>query len=142
MTFEAVIAKFSRRGLRTSDIQSYLDAGGDIDCHDENLGYTLLHFAAENREVDTIRFLASRNADLHARDRNGWTPLHTAADADLDTSPRDGRVATTLPTVKALLELGADQSLQGSDGKTARDIARDYKQESLFDAISRSTCGS
>lgn len=137
MTFENLIRHFSTHGLRVSDVRSYLDAGGDVDHHDDRMGYTLLHFAAESSDAEMVRFLASRGADLQARDRNGWTPLHTATDTDLDTSPRDGLVATDLPTVRILLELGADDSARSTDGKTARDIARDYRQESLYDSVLR-----
>ena len=137
MTFERVIKNFSERGLRIRDIEEYLDSGGDINRHDERMQYTLLHFAAESCDGRTIEFLASRGADLEARDRNGWTPIHTAADSDLDSSSRDGRAATDLPTVRALLQVGADASARTSDGKTPRDIARDYGQEVLYDSVSK-----
>ena len=137
MTFESLIEHFGTRGLRVSDVERYLDAGGDIDRHDERMGYTLLHFAAENCDADLIRYLASRGAALQVCDRNGWTPLHTATDSDLDKSPRDGRVAADLPTVRALLEIGADESARSTDGQTARDIARNYGQASLYDSVLR-----
>ena len=119
MTFERVIERFSDRGLRCSDLQQYLDAGGDINRHDMRMQYTLLHFAAESCDISAIQFLARRGADLQARDRNGWTALHTATDSDLDTSSRDGRAATDLPTVRALLQVGADESAR-SDGRPWR----------------------
>ncbi len=137
MTFESVIEHFSTRGLRVSDVQRYLDAGGVINHRGSGMGWTLLHFAAENCDHDVIRLLAARGADMRAKDQNGWTALHIATDSDLDTSGRDGRRVTDLPTVQLLIELGADETARATDGLTARGIASSYKEEALYDSILR-----
>ena len=137
MTFETLIENFSTRGLLATDIQRYLNAGGDINRRDSRTGWALLHFAAENRDRDIIKLLVACEADLKATARDGWTPLHVAADSDLDTSGRDGQRAVDLPTVRLLVELGADETARTIDGLTARDIARDYGQESLYDSLLR-----
>jgi len=136
MTFETVIKHFTR-GLRVKDVQRYLDAGGDIDHRDSKMRWSLLHFAAEDRNSEVARLLADRGADLAARDWNGWTPLHVAVDSDMDTSSRDGRRATELPTVQTFIELGADEAVRASDGRTPRDIAVTYGQEVLYDSLLR-----
>ena len=138
MTFESITEHFGTCGLRASAVKRYLDAGGEVNRRDLSMGWTLLHFAAENRDHEIVRLLASHGADLNSADRNGWTPLHIAADSDLDTSRHGGRPSTDLPTVRLLIKLGADETARTADGLTARDIARDYGQEALYNLVSRS----
>jgi Ankyrin repeats (3 copies) len=138
MTFESVIEHFGTHHLRVSNVQRYLDAGGDVNRRDPRMAWTLLHFAAEDCDQDIIRLLVAHGADLRAADQNGWTPLHIATDSDLDTSTRGGRRPTDLPTARLLVELGADQVMRSVDGLTARDIARDYGDEALYDSVLRS----
>jgi ankyrin repeat protein len=137
MTFEKVIMDFSTRGLRVADVQRYLDAGGDVNFQGSGMAWTLLHFPAENGNCDVIQLLASRTADLNIPDRNGWTALHLAVDSDLDTSETNSRRSLDLPTARLLIELGADETVRSPKGLIARDIARDYGQESLYDSIPR-----
>jgi ankyrin repeat protein len=137
MTFERVIKHFSTRGLRVEDVRRYLEAGGDIHRRDEKMNWSLLHFAAEDANCEVIRFLVAHGADLAATDRNGWTPLHLAVDTDMDTSSRDARRATELPTVKTLIELGADETVRAADGETPRDLALAYGEQALYDSLSR-----
>ena len=136
MTFESVIKNFTS-GLRLDDVRRYLDAGGDISHRDSKMQWSLLHFAAEDRNAEVARLLVTHGADLAATDWSGWTPLHVAVDSDMDTSGRDGRRATELPTVQAFIELGADETVRASDGRTPRDIAVTYGQEVLYDSLLR-----
>ena len=53
---------------------------------DSGQGWTSLHVAAEMRHADVIRALLRAGAPLEARDRQGWTPLFVAVDADIDAS--------------------------------------------------------
>lgn len=136
MTFEDVTKRFSIRGLHVADVQHFLDAGGDINQQDARMHWTLLHFAAESCNDDALRLLVSRGANLGIKDVNGWTALHLAVDSDLDTSKNDGRRSSNLPTARLLIELGADETMRNLDGCTARDIAKEYGQESLYNSIS------
>jgi ankyrin repeat protein len=94
--------------------------------------YAGLHAAAWKGDVGEIRQLASRRADLHARDSYGRTPLHVAtfarrrdairalvaAGADLGRLENDrydcvtiAAVADDEETLRVLLELGASAKL-------------------------------
>src|SRR2546423_6842432 len=74
MTFESVLKNFTTRGLRLDDVRRYLDGGGEIHHRDEKMHWSLLHLAAEDCNSEVIRLLVARGADIHARDRQGWTP--------------------------------------------------------------------
>src|SRR4051812_39886478 len=126
MTFEKVIKHFGNGALRLKDVQRYLDAGGDVNRRDQKMNWSLLHFAAEDGNPEIVRLLATRGADLNARARNGWTPLHLALDSDIDAAQQEARRASELPTVEALIELGADTTAMAADGLLPRDIAAEY----------------
>lgn len=48
--------------------------------HDTFAGYTPLHLAARYKLKETVNLLLEYGADIHAKDRDGNTPLHCAAD--------------------------------------------------------------
>jgi hypothetical protein len=58
-------------------------------------GYTALDWAARAGDLEVVRYLIARGANVNAADPMGWTPLHLAA--------REGH----LPVVKLLVEHGA-----------------------------------
>ena len=59
------------------------------------------------------------------REGDGWTPLHLAA--------MFGKCDVT----QVLLEAGASSSIKGSDGKTAEDVAKQYRHHCLADILHR-----
>ncbi|HET9317012.1 MAG TPA: ankyrin repeat domain-containing protein, partial [Vicinamibacteria bacterium] len=99
-----------------------------------------LHYAAEHGNHDVIVLLDQRGADLDLRDPQGWTPLHVAVDADIDSAHQAGHT-TTLPTARTMIEAGAREDIQADDGATARDVSAAYGQEALdlYDKVSRVT---
>ena len=76
------------------------------------MGYCMLHYAAEHGQVDVVRMLASRGADLN---QTGGlfmrAPLHLAA----NTGHTDA--------AKMLLDLGAQIDIEDYDGQTAFALA-------------------
>jgi len=62
--------------------------------------------------LDVARLLLDRGADINAKNKNGWTPLHLAA--------RDGHVYVA----RLLLERGADAGVRDNKGRTPLDVAR------------------
>lgn len=42
-------------------------------------GYTALHRAAYNNNIESVKFLLLSGADFEACTEDGWTPLHSAA---------------------------------------------------------------
>lgn len=49
----------------------------DINKRNEE-GETILHQAVEISNYKTVRFLIKKGAEVNARDKNGYTPLHCA----------------------------------------------------------------
>jgi ankyrin repeat protein len=139
MTFEEVVGNFNERGLCLEAVQSYLEQGSDVDRKDPKMNWSLLHFAAEERSAEMIKLLARYGADLNALDKQGRTALHIAVDSECDSSSRNGTRPDDLPTVKALLEMGASELVRANDGRTARDIACDYGEVALYDLVSRAS---
>jgi ankyrin repeat protein len=149
MTFERLIdlssgkdsSSFWRgrsRGLCFENVQRYLDESGDPNKREEN-GQTLLHLATENGDMEIMKLLLGRGADIDAKGYHGYTALHLAVDADCDTSPRDGRRATNLPLTTMLIGFGADESMRDDDGKMPRDFAVAYGEieTKCYDSIPR-----
>ncbi len=57
----------------------------DINCKDDN-GRTLISVAIDNlshQSLENIKFLLSKKADVNLPDLKGWTPLHFAANYEL-----------------------------------------------------------
>ena len=77
--------------------------------------HTPLQHASSDGTAEGIKFLLEAGADVMARDRDGWTPLHLATSRKVYV---DG-------SVEALLEAGADPQAKDGYGKTAWDYARD-----------------
>ena len=56
-----------------------IQAGGEVNEHDEERGLTPLHLASDNGHVDVITALLAAGADKTIEDEDGWTP-HDVAD--------------------------------------------------------------
>lgn len=91
-------------------VQAAIDAGNDINVPGGADAWTVLHYAlvpvAYPPNVDVVRVLVANGADLGARDRRGWTPLHFAA--------RTG----CAETIALLLVAGADPNVPDEGGVT------------------------
>jgi len=74
-------------------------------------GQTLLHLAAFLGFTSLSTFLVRHGADVDARDRNGFTPLHFAV------------LSRSATCAKILVDAGADLEIVNSHGKTAQEIA-------------------
>jgi ankyrin repeat protein len=85
---------------------------------------TALHVAAEHGNVELVRLLAARGADVNARDAYGMTPVYIAV--------KDGGAAV----IALLAERGANVNLRvGDSGETALLAAVRYGRTPVFEAL-------
>jgi hypothetical protein len=96
-------------------IDKCLQAGFDINMPDQ-YGQTLLHLAARNGNLDHVKFLIARGANVVAVDCNARTPLHY-------TGYRNDPQLYCVQVAKFLINHGADVSAEDNDGCTPLDLA-------------------
>lgn len=99
----------------------------DVEMRDVNQvgigGETLLHAAARNGDIETMRLLLSLGADANRPGDLGDTPLHSA-------------VSSKKPeAIRMLIEHGADTTIRNELGRTARETAVLMKRDHLLDAF-------
>ena len=110
--FPLGLAAFFRR----AEVVEYLIAkGADVRAVAKNpMQVTALHSAvADGGDSRIARALVAAGADVNAKQRHGWTPLHGAA----HSGDRE--------LVELLLARGADPDATHQEGKTALDLARE-----------------
>jgi hypothetical protein len=84
-------------------------------------GDTALHFAAAAYRAEAATSLLMAGADIHARNRHGQKPLHSAA-AGLSGSPA-GNPRAQADTIAALIQAGADPNATDKRGVAPLHIA-------------------
>jgi ankyrin repeat protein len=72
-----------------------------------------LHSAVASRDLATVMAVLAAKPEINARQIRGFVALHSAA------------LSGDVLIVRALLDVGADASLQADDGKRALDFARE-----------------
>ena len=78
----------------------------DVDARDHDHS-TPLHLAAQYSSVKAAQLLLEHGADIHARNKNGWTPLHESL---VDVKDKAYGLSMEL-----LLEHGADVDARDSN---------------------------
>lgn len=90
--------------------QVLLLRGADVNAKND-IGYTALHFAAQEGHAAVAQQLLAKGAAVDALDDNGNTPLSNAVYNE------------KLDVVRLLLDAGADADLQNAHGVSPRELA-------------------
>ncbi|XP_029003684.2 cyclin-dependent kinase 4 inhibitor C isoform X2 [Betta splendens] len=121
--------KFKRTALQVVMLghaavaDALLRNGADPNVRDPLLGLCVIHDAAREGFVDTVRVLIGHGADVNVADARGNLPLHLAA--------REGHVEV----VEALLGLTAEPRAVNGEGVTAAQLARSCGKEDAASCI-------
>jgi ankyrin repeat protein len=101
-----------------------VELGAPVDRTDARI--TPLVKAVLGDQVEMARFLISKGANVNHVDGNGMTPLLYAASIDFGSSAM----------IDMLLKAGARTDMKTKDGKTALELARQYKHTHLIESLS------
>jgi len=108
---------------KTDFIYWLADHGADINQQDR-IGYSVLHFAAQNIQVELARYFLEKGTNPDLRDIHGNTALWTAIfNARLPTDEQG--------IVKLLLQFGADPDSMNKHGKTPRFMYQTFHNKDI-----------
>ncbi len=149
-------AASGRRG-KVRRMKTLIAQGAPLDAQDE-VGWTALHYAANQGNIGGVRALLEAGATVDIREGDGMTPLMRAASnghndiiallvkhgADPRATAEDGRNAMMLAssegflkTVRYLARLGVAVDAKTSGGQTARDIALSRRQDEIANFLAQ-----
>jgi len=110
-----------------------ISAGSDVTAVSEEGSTALLYLAQSQSEeaaqiVKLVLDMKSADLDINAKDWEGYTPLHKAAECG------------DLPIVEMLLAGGADVTItEDNYGKTAEKVAEEMNQVKILEIIRKAT---
>ena len=129
---------------RVKEMKSLIAQGASVNAKDSGSGSTILHGAAlgsrsltKAAQMEVIKLLLAHGADPNMGNNLGFTPLHFASRPEViallvshgaEINTQNQFLSTPLhtpaykghtKTVKALIEHGADRTLQDKDDRTA-----------------------
>ena len=94
----------------------------DINAINPESGTSAIMLAAALGYRNMCGILLDANADLHAKDHSGNTPLHLAAQG----------YGEQMPVIEALLQRGADANAINDDGFTPAVLARRMENDACY----------
>jgi ankyrin repeat protein len=112
-----VLAALAMTSTSDQVVRTLLLLGADANDHDAITGKTALHIACGRQSLSLVQMLLDHNADVHARDAHGNTPLCDA----VFTFQSD------LGIIRLLLESGASADAANLHGVSPYGLAEQFK---------------
>ncbi len=151
---------FAVRTDNIYELMNLIEQGSNINWQDSRMeGVTALHEASRKGNIEIVRYLLQKGADIHLKNYNGLSPLHIAAycgeneivrtliaaGADVNAKAKDN--ITPLHTaasmghadiVEFLINSGAEAHAKSSkDGSTPEDFATREGHQDVSELLSR-----
>eukprot|EP01103_Thecamoeba_quadrilineata_P001528 TRINITY_DN11384_c0_g1_i1.p1 TRINITY_DN11384_c0_g1~~TRINITY_DN11384_c0_g1_i1.p1 ORF type:complete len:130 (-),score=23.14 TRINITY_DN11384_c0_g1_i1:119-487(-) len=115
--------------IKTGDLSQVKESiekeGFNVNTAATNNKTTPLHAAADFGQVEIIKYLISKGANVDAKDSYGHTPLHLAV------------YESHTEAVKVLIEKGASTKIVASNGKTPLEVAEKDEIKKLLSAAKK-----
>ena len=99
---------------RVAIVRYLLERGANVAAQDK-MGFSALHFAVQNANLDLVKLLLDAGADVNLKDGFGKPPLMIANPV---THPEE--------LYKLLLSYGADPDLKNNYGRSVKDLCGGY----------------
>ena len=103
----------------------FSQSGACPECSDSFNNETPIHMAAENNQLEAVKFLIEKGAKVDALTNDHETPLMYAV--------WNG----ALETVQALIESGADMSILNSNSETIFHLAAEKNKTEIFKVLTK-----
>ena len=116
----------NRRNPENSIADALIKSGGLVDALIDEQNRTCLHLYSHHEEIQAVHWLLDAGASVHARTKDGRTPLHLAADRNNNT------MVCTL-----LLAHGANSEAIDTLGKRPVDYARENHKTKIIALLDR-----
>ena len=104
-------------------VEFLVDQGVNIECFSIDKGYGLLHICVQENQIEILKYLISKNANVNKQTFKGKTPCYLAARYD------------RREILKILLENGCDPNIKSSKGTTALDVAQKKGLKEICDLL-------
>lgn len=119
------------KAVKADLIRLLVEKGADIN-KTNSTGESPLFSAINNVHNDLVQLLIDLGANIHHRDHQGNGALLFLV---LRTRMRQLKQAEMLPIIKTLLAAGVDPAVRNNDGKTARELAHEFKFKKLEELL-------
>jgi len=109
------------------DLNSYLNL--KIDINGTGTNWTILHSAIENNNLDCVKLIIERGANVELKLNCSMTPLEHAIDIAIDYNNTGGKVGEeSVAIIAIILDAGANPN-------TGLEIAKRYKNEKIISLL-------
>ncbi len=146
----------STRDGDISKMNALISSGGNVNERDPKTGWTPLQYAIHYNQINAVRFLTEKGADINIADENGRTPLLLAIgynykdiiyilldkEADINTPDKDGHTPLIqafycgyFDIAKTLIERGANVNVADARGYTALILAVQYNNIDIVNIL-------